>query len=182
MIWTLAWNTVQAEWNMQGYWGRYKRQGVVRPQCDTISVLFGWWHVSFCNRQTWLLIIFQSRHLLRLLSLNSTAGIQQLGFWICEHIFGAWNISETGTLALLITMGMEKRGFIRRREGAKVARFLLPWPTERGRKGCWQQAFVDLVHSTPGTLDLWYKLICFKFRQTLGFSKIILSQATVGIH
>ena len=24
-------------------------------------------------------------------------------------------------------------------------------------------------------------LICFKFRQTLGFSKIILSQATVGI-
>ena len=158
-----------------------RKARVVRPQCDTISVLFGWWHVSFYNRQTWLLIIFQARHLLRLLSLNSTAGIQQLGFWMCEHIFGAWNISETGTLALLITMGMEKRGFIRRREGAKVARFLLPWLTERGRKGCWQQAFVDLVHSTPSTLDLWYKLICFKFRQTLGFSKIILSQATVGI-
>ena len=41
---------------------------------------FGWQHVSFYNRQTWLLIIIHARRNRRLLSLDSTAAVQQLGF------------------------------------------------------------------------------------------------------
>ena len=159
MIWTLAWNTVQAEWNMQGYWGRYKRQGVVRPQCDTISVLFGWWHVSFYNRQTWLLIIFQARHLLRLLSLNSTAGIQQLGFWILWTYFRRWKYFRDRLFASFMTMGVGNRGFILWRGDARWRErgFLLP----RLQRGCCQHALMILFtwHWVCWTFDI-FKLVC----------------------
>ena len=154
MIWTLAWNTMQAEWNMRGYWGRYEGRGDPTSMRHKARGYFEWQHVSFLNRQTWLLIIIHARRLRRLLSLDSTAEIQQLGFWNLWTHFRRWKYFRDRHFASLITMGVSKRGFILRRAEAKGARFSSPMTAE----GLLSTCLNDFVYLALGMLDLWYFL------------------------
>ena len=104
MIWTIAWNAVQADWN--GIIEGGANGGVVRPQVDTMRLDHLGSNMScFGNRQTWLIIIIGACHQCRFFSLDSAAGVKLLGFWnslprahYCQSLETRWQIFCDGAL------------------------------------------------------------------------------------
>ena len=152
MICTLAWNTMRQNETCEPIEGGMKGRGDPTSMRHKARGYFEWQHVSFLNRQTWLLIIIHARRLRRLLSLDSTAEIQLLGFWNLWTHFGAENISETGILPHWSPWAWVREALSYGEERRRERGVLLPWL----QRGCCQHALMIMFtwHRVRWTFDI----------------------------